>query len=117
MSQISFEALSTMRPDLARGWRVLSELRPHLQSGDVINTALLRDRVDSDDAVIVALALDFMVSKGLLNQYYQLVTPSGRLIGPKFYHLDEEMPAEVEGRLGTSVDPNDCELVAVFGTL
>jgi hypothetical protein len=117
MSQINFDILKARHPELATIWQPLERWFSEHEYLTTINSAAVAAATPSVPPRALARAFFYLVNDGQLEQFYQLETPNGVLVGPLFRSPEITLPETVDGRFDERISTEDCRLVPVFRVL
>jgi hypothetical protein len=119
MSSINFASLKASEPSLSRSWELLEQwVGSHAQNstivpGDVVRYISRKNKLSTDDAIDLNLALEVLVRQGILAKRFALESSSGQILYP-YYVTRKSIPKKVLSTFDEYVDSDQLTLRPIF---
>ncbi len=109
----NFDTLAAERPDLGPTLIRVSEWVHSHPDWNVIDPRELARQLRDVDSYALALALRYLVQKGVLRQVYMVVTPSGVLADGEYTDL-RSVPERVRDRFNNPFETAEADIVPIL---
>lgn len=119
MLSINFSDLSNNEPQFSRAVELLKLwLNAHRDATEISPSAVARflrhnRSMSFEEATQLALFLERLVDRGILQRRFAVQSPSGQLLHP-YYRSQSEIPARVSGLFEEPVVTADAEIKPIF---